>query len=185
MLDRAAAVFIGRSLGCGQGSAPIDATDPSTGAVFAQFTPASVAQVAEAAEAAAGAFATWRRTSGDERAGFLRAIAEGLRARKAQLVALQMLTAANPGSRPKSTSTTPPPRSTITPVLRKADSRPQFAIKAAWSCARPGCLAAATYFERSVPLALRVGTSRWSPHATALPRLRRWPGCTDRRVETL
>lgn len=96
MLDRAAAVFIGGRWVAGQGSAPIAATDPSTGAVFAQFTPASVAQVAEAAEAAAGAFATWRRTSGDERAGFLRAIAEGLRARKAQLVALQMLNSGKP-----------------------------------------------------------------------------------------
>jgi betaine-aldehyde dehydrogenase len=96
LLDRADAVFIGGRWQQGQGAAPITVIDPSTGNAFAQFLPASVDQVARAAEIAHDAFSLWRRTSGVERAAFLRSIAAGLRARKDPLVGLQMLNSGKP-----------------------------------------------------------------------------------------
>jgi betaine-aldehyde dehydrogenase len=96
MLDRAEAVFIDGRWQQGQGATPINAIDPSTGHAFAQFLPASVEQVAQAAEAASEAFSRWRRASGTERAGYLKAIAAGLKARKDALVGLQMLNSGKP-----------------------------------------------------------------------------------------
>ncbi|RKE77439.1 aldehyde dehydrogenase family protein [Rhizobium sp. AG855] len=96
LLDRAQTVFIGgRWVDAGE-SAAIEVIDPSTGKAFAAFRPASVAQVDAAAAAATRAFDSWRRTSGKARATYLRAIAEGLRTRKADLVALQMLNSGKP-----------------------------------------------------------------------------------------
>ncbi|MFD1744845.1 aldehyde dehydrogenase family protein [Rhizobium helianthi] len=96
LLERKQTVFIDGQWLDGAGSQPIQAIDPSTGKAFAEFAPASKEQVAQAAAAAANAFSTWRQTSGSERAGFLRAIAKGLQARKPQLVALQMLNSGKP-----------------------------------------------------------------------------------------
>lgn len=95
-LDREKSVFIDGQWMSGAGATPITAVDPSTGRAFAQFVPGSAEQVASAAEAAAKAFPVWRKTSGSERAGYLRAIAQGLQARKAQLVNLQMLNSGKP-----------------------------------------------------------------------------------------
>jgi betaine-aldehyde dehydrogenase len=95
-LDREKSVFIDGCWVDGAAQSSIEAIDPSSGKAFAAFVPASIAQVEDAAVAAARAFSTWRRTSGRERAGFLRAIAQGLQARKSQLVALQMLNSGKP-----------------------------------------------------------------------------------------
>ncbi|MET3615710.1 betaine-aldehyde dehydrogenase [Rhizobium aquaticum] len=96
MIDRDACVFIDGSWRKGEGAAAISAVDPSTGEAFAQFKPASAAQVNEAAEAATRAFASWGKMGSAKRAGYLRAFAEGLRARKAELVHLQMLNNGKP-----------------------------------------------------------------------------------------
>ena len=96
LIDRANCVFIDGSWRAGQGAAAISAVDPSTGEAFASFRPASPEQVSDAAEAASRAFASWGKTKSDIRAGYLRAFANGLRARKQELVQLQMLNSGKP-----------------------------------------------------------------------------------------
>ncbi|MDR9813979.1 aldehyde dehydrogenase family protein [Rhizobium hidalgonense] len=96
LLDRRESVLIDGRWHAGHGAASILSVDPSTSETFASFIPASVEQVAEASEAAARAFDDWRRTSGRERSGFLRAIAKGLKERKSHLVALQVLNNGKP-----------------------------------------------------------------------------------------
>ncbi|WET73194.1 aldehyde dehydrogenase family protein [Rhizobium croatiense] len=96
LLERPEAVFVGGCWQAGRGAAAILAIDPSTGEAFARILPASAEQVAEATQAAERAFIDWRRTSGARRADFLRAIAAGLRGRKPDLVALQMLNNGKP-----------------------------------------------------------------------------------------
>ena len=95
-LDRTLTVFIDGRWWRGEAAAPLVAVDPARGAPFAQVMPASVPQVGEATEAALRAFSGWRRRSGSERARYLKAIASGLRQRKAHLVALQMLNNGKP-----------------------------------------------------------------------------------------
>jgi betaine-aldehyde dehydrogenase len=89
LTERAASAFIDGAWRATGGPA-IDAVDPSTGAAFAQVAAASPADVAAAAEAAARAFPSWRLTRGADRAGYLRAIARGVEARRPALEALQM-----------------------------------------------------------------------------------------------
>lgn len=96
LLDRPHAVFINGQWVKGEGKSAILAVDPSTASPFAEFQPASVGQVADAAEAATGAFATWRRRDGTSRSQFLRSFADGLRKRKPELAALQILNNGKP-----------------------------------------------------------------------------------------
>ena len=96
LIDRDACVFIDGFWRKGEGAAALPAVDSSTGETFAQFQPASPEQVNEAAEAATRAFASWGKTKSEERARYLRAFAEGLRARKSELVQLQMLNSGKP-----------------------------------------------------------------------------------------
>ena len=96
LIDRANCVFIDGSWRAGLGADALSAVAPSTGEAFAQVQPASPEQVNEAAEAATRAFAPWGKSKSEERAGYLRAIAEGLRARKPELVQLQMLNSGKP-----------------------------------------------------------------------------------------
>lgn len=79
-----------------EGSGTIEVIDPCRNEAFARIGTASPDQVELAAGAAERAFATWRRTSGAERAGHLEAIAAGLRARRSDLIALQMLNNGKP-----------------------------------------------------------------------------------------
>ncbi len=96
LIDRDACVFIDGSWRKGEGPAALSAVDPSTGEAFARLQPASPEQVSEAAEAAARAFASWGKMESPKRAQYLRAFAEGLRARKSELVQLQMLNSGKP-----------------------------------------------------------------------------------------
>lgn len=96
LTDRTACVFIDGAWRTGEGSTAIAAVDPSTGETFAQFQPTSPAQVDEAAEAATRAFASWGKMASARRAAYLRSFAEGLRARKSELVHLQMLNSGKP-----------------------------------------------------------------------------------------
>lgn len=95
LTDRPASAFIDGAWRAARGER-IAAVDPSTGAVFAEVGAASRADVADAAEAAARAFATWRLTTGAHRAGYLRAVARGLEARRSDLQALQMRNSGKP-----------------------------------------------------------------------------------------
>ncbi|WP_122523291.1 aldehyde dehydrogenase family protein [Pannonibacter phragmitetus] len=93
---RSRTVFLNGAWHTGTAGTALTAVSPSTAEVFAEFVPASPAQAQAAAEAASLAFPHWRRTSGAERAEYLAAFAEGLRARKPDLVALQMLNSGKP-----------------------------------------------------------------------------------------
>lgn len=68
----------------------ITVTDPSTGKVLAEIDGAGPGEVDAAAKAAAEAFPSWRRRSGEERAQYLRAFAQGLRKRSEILIDVQM-----------------------------------------------------------------------------------------------
>ncbi|WP_374440796.1 aldehyde dehydrogenase family protein [Pseudomonas panipatensis] len=70
--------------------------NPSTREPLAEVAAAGAADVARAVAAAQRAFADWRRTSGAERAVYLRGFAEQLAARRAALVELQMRASGKP-----------------------------------------------------------------------------------------
>lgn len=79
------------------GGAEFRAINPQSGErLEPQFTSASVADVNAAAEAADQAFATYGRTSGRERARFLRSVADGIDAAAAELAARGQLETALP-----------------------------------------------------------------------------------------
>lgn len=82
-------LFIGGRFRAGGGDA-LSVTDPSTGRPFTEVATATAADVDAASTAAERTFAAWSRTSGAERAGYLRAFARELKAREDALVALQM-----------------------------------------------------------------------------------------------
>lgn len=92
------AVYIRGAWHTGCGDKPLEAVDPSSGKVFADIAPASAKQVSLAGQAAAEAFSEWRSLSGAARAGHLRGFSDGLRARKDELVALQMRNNGKPRS---------------------------------------------------------------------------------------
>lgn len=80
----------------GAGGQHLDVVNPSTEAVIAQVDMAAQADVERAVQAAAQAFATWKNTTGAQRAAVLRAIARGVRARHGRLAALQSLNNGKP-----------------------------------------------------------------------------------------
>ncbi|WP_370162181.1 aldehyde dehydrogenase family protein [Limimaricola soesokkakensis] len=65
-------------------------TDPSDETVIAEIPASGAGDIARAAQAAARAWGDWKARPSAERAGYLRGFAEGLRARRAALVELQM-----------------------------------------------------------------------------------------------
>lgn len=95
LVQRSATVF--RRGGWQRGAgAELAATDPSRGAVFARFATATPDDVAAAGAEAAAAFPAWAARPSTDRAAFLRGFAQGLRARRAALVALQMVNNGKP-----------------------------------------------------------------------------------------
>ena len=94
--DRSRSLFIDGAWRAPSEPETITVLNPSTGDVLTEIAGAGASDVDSAAGAAARAFPSWRRTSGRERAGYLRAFAEGLRRRTADLVHLQMLNNGKP-----------------------------------------------------------------------------------------
>ena len=90
LTDRRNSLFIDGTWRAPKTPEPIIVLDPSTGGVLAEIAGAGASDVDAAAGAAARAFASWRRTSGRERATYLRAFAHGLSRRKPDLIHLQM-----------------------------------------------------------------------------------------------
>lgn len=70
--------------------------DPSTREALPEVACAGVSDVERAVTAARNAFSTWRLTSAAERAGYLRAFAEQLEARREALISLQMRASGKP-----------------------------------------------------------------------------------------
>ena len=76
----------------------IDCVNPATEEVFGQVPAGGKEDVAKAAAAAREAFENgWGRTTGTERGRLLRGIAEGIRARKAELAKYETMDAGKPG----------------------------------------------------------------------------------------
>ena len=94
--DRSRSLFIGGAWRAPREPETITVLNPSSGDVLTEIAGAGAGDVDAAVEAAARAFPSWRRTSGRERAGYLRAFAEGLRRRTVDLVHLQMLNSGKP-----------------------------------------------------------------------------------------
>jgi betaine-aldehyde dehydrogenase len=94
--DRSRSLFIDGGWRAPSEPETITVLNPSTGGMLTEIAGAGAGDVDAAVEAAARAFPSWRRTSGRERAGYLRAFAEGLRRRTADLVHLQMLNSGKP-----------------------------------------------------------------------------------------
>jgi betaine-aldehyde dehydrogenase len=67
-----------------------EVVDPATEQPIAKVAAATAADVDRAVTAAAAALPAWKRTSGAERAVILRAIAEGIRARRDELAAIEV-----------------------------------------------------------------------------------------------
>jgi betaine-aldehyde dehydrogenase len=87
--DRTDCVFVGGSFRAGAG--PVrEAINPANEDVFATFQMATSEDVGQACAQAAASFSNWRTTPVDIRAKMLRGFADGLLARKAALVTLQM-----------------------------------------------------------------------------------------------
>jgi betaine-aldehyde dehydrogenase len=94
--DRSRSLFIDGGWRAPSEPETITVLNPSTGGMLTEIAGAGAGDVDAAVEAAARAFPSWRRTSGRGRAGYLRAFAEGLRRRTADLVHLQMLNSGKP-----------------------------------------------------------------------------------------
>ncbi|HVG81346.1 MAG TPA: aldehyde dehydrogenase family protein [Methylomirabilota bacterium] len=94
--DRSRSLFIGGAWRAPSEPETITVLNPSSGGMLTDIAGAGSSDVDAAAAAAALAFPSWRRTSGRERAGYLRAFAEGLRRRTVDLVHLQMLNSGKP-----------------------------------------------------------------------------------------
>ena len=94
--DRSRSLFIGGAWRAPSEPETITVLNPSSGGMLTEIAGAGSSDVDAAAAAAALAFPSWRRTSGRERAGYLRAFAEGLRRRTVDLVHLQMLNSGKP-----------------------------------------------------------------------------------------
>lgn len=94
--DLAHSLFIDGSFRAPAAPESITVFDPSTGGVLAEIAGAGASDVNAAVAAAERAFARWRRTSGRERATYLRAFARGLSRRAQDLVHLQMLNNGKP-----------------------------------------------------------------------------------------
>jgi betaine-aldehyde dehydrogenase len=95
LVQRAETVFHSGCWHAGQGPERM-AVDPSRGEAFARFACAASEDVGMTAGQAARAFAGWAGRPSVERAGYLRGFAAGLRARRAALVALQMVNNGKP-----------------------------------------------------------------------------------------
>ncbi|WPP02228.1 aldehyde dehydrogenase family protein [Pseudomonas sp. HR96] len=74
----------------GQGLQTLSVFDPSTGSAFAELRAASVVQVDQAVAAARAALPAWSALTGQQRAGYLRAMAGRVEQQRADLLALQM-----------------------------------------------------------------------------------------------
>jgi betaine-aldehyde dehydrogenase len=96
LTHRPASLFVNGAFRAASGPERLSVVDPSTGAAFAEIAGADAADVEAAVAAASAAFPSWARLAGAERAGFLRRIAAGLRARADDLVHLQMLNNGKP-----------------------------------------------------------------------------------------
>lgn len=90
LLKRDHSLFIDGSWRAPAKADPIVVADPSTGAAIAEVQGAGPGEVADAVGAASAAFPSWARRAGAERAGYLRAIAKGLEARREAAIGLLM-----------------------------------------------------------------------------------------------
>ena len=80
----------------GAGGEPFDVLDPSTGRVLGQARAGTAADIDAAAAGAKRAFQTWSKTSGDERAKLLHAIADGIVARADEIALVESLDTGQP-----------------------------------------------------------------------------------------
>ena len=96
LFQRTQSVFINGEWRNGSGAAPVQVMNPSTGAVVADLPTGGAQDVQAAARAAADAFPSWKATPSTTRAGYLRAIANGLATRQDQLVEVQMTVSGKP-----------------------------------------------------------------------------------------
>jgi betaine-aldehyde dehydrogenase len=96
LIHRPASLFVNGAFRAASGPDRLSVVDPSTGQPFAEIACADAADVEAAVAAASAAFPSWARLSGVDRAELLRRFAEGLRARAAALVELQMLNNGKP-----------------------------------------------------------------------------------------
>jgi betaine-aldehyde dehydrogenase len=80
----------------GEHSRRLPVVNPSTEETIVEVEAGSAADVDCAVQAAARAFVDWKRTSGAERASYLRAIARGVTARRDHLAALQSMNNGKP-----------------------------------------------------------------------------------------
>jgi betaine-aldehyde dehydrogenase len=75
----------------GRGKARIPVIDPATEQTWHHVVAGSPADIASAVESAAATFERWRRTTGRERAGYLRAIAGRIAERREELARLEVM----------------------------------------------------------------------------------------------